>query len=274
MNLNALNSRKYFVFLTLFIFYLLIYALFELPYLSFLYASSLDSIFIIDSDGIINNLILIIKNNDFLIYVFFVLKIFFLSLTLSDKWRRLSATCVLTLNIFFLNLNNHTSPELKYINLLFLIIILYPKNFNFKNNPDLKFKFSILFINIIWFIFGLSYFMSGYYKFISPDWFSGVFLSSFAEFNHNFNDSFDFILNFPEFLKFCTYFGMFTELSALPLSLFTRTRWIALINLTLMQLGLLLIADIYQITFGMLIVHIFMFLTLSDLFVQTFRIKT
>ena len=119
-------------------------------------------------------------------------------------------------------------------------------------------------IHVIWFIFGLSYSISGYYKLVSPDWFHGYFLLNFVKTNHNFNEAFNFLILFPGLLKIGTYFALFSELLALPLCLYSKTRCMALLNLTLMQFGLLLVADVYQITLGMLLFHLFMLILVYE----------
>ena len=169
-----------------------------------------------------------------------------------SKTRRVSALLLSVVLIVLLILNQVPSPELKYINLLLVMFSLFKvENVFSPMSNTVK--------NAIWFSFGLGYSISGYYKLKTPLWQSGQFMLKFVTHNQNFNQAFDFLSSFPILLQTGTHFALIAELTALPLCLFKKTRLLSLVSLTAMQIGLLFIADVNQITFGVLIFHLFIF---------------
>lgn len=260
MKFIVLNKNKFHYFLYFLVIYYLYYSYAEFKYISFIYSTPLNVFDKFNAEGLIIKSLSYLKSNLTLLKSLYVLKFLSVSLLLFNTTRRVSAIVLLLISLVLTTISSNSSPELRYLNLLLLIILLYPQNFD--SNLDAP-RFSPFFKFSLWLIFGVSYFIAGYFKFVSPDWFYGIFMTQFAQTNHNFNESFTWLLGYPFILKFSTFFAMWAELFALPLSLFNKTRFMALFNLTLMQMGLLFIADIYQITLGMLIFHLFLALTLT-----------
>jgi len=112
-----------------------------------------------------------------------------------------------------------------------------------------------------WILMALAYSYSGYTKVVSPSWVDGT---AFGYVLSNplarANGLRPFLLALPPvFLKFATWSALGLELSFAPLALFRRLRpWIWLAMLCL-QLGLVVLVNFADLTFGMLILHLFTF---------------
>ncbi len=264
MTLNVRANQKYFFLIVIFSAYSLIYSLFEIRHLDFLYVNSLD---IFSNYSATNSFVIFmkfLKTQSFTLHVLFLVKMLCLPLLIFDKTRRFSGILFLCLSFLFMKLSNNSSPEQGYLNLLLMIIVLYPMMFSYRCKPSEE--FSPFFSTSVWFVYGLSYSVSGYSKFITPEWRNGTFMLDFILRNHTFNEILSFMIGFPALLKLATYFGLLSELTALPLSIFKKTRSWTFIYTTLLQISLLFLAEVYQITFGMLIFHLFLAMTHLDFF--------
>ena len=232
--------------------YLLFYTLCEWTYIKFLYQSPMLYSINKKNPSYLETFFAFIKHDIKIILALIFLKIILIFMLLPSKTRRISALALSVVLVVLLLLNQSSSPELKYLNLLLVMLSLFKVGSVFTPKTD-------IIKNAIWFSFGMGYSISGYYKLITPLWYNGNFLNKFVTENQNFNQTFDFLANFPIVLQTGTHFTLIAELLALPLCFFKRTRLLSLVALSLMQLGLLIVADVNQITFGVLIFHLFMF---------------
>lgn len=112
-----------------------------------------------------------------------------------------------------------------------------------------------------WFAMAMGYSYSGYVKLTSPSWLDGSAFKHVLD-NPLANSNFitGFFLSVPEMgIKFLTWSALILEISFAPLSLFNRVRpwmWLMLLG---MHIGLLLIIRFPDLSFGMLILHLFTF---------------
>lgn len=264
----SLATRKFVIdkivdvnfFIKVFAIYCVFYALAEIPYISIMYTTPLNLF-----NGEVNFFEEYLSNlykYKPAIYFLHGLKIFFLILIFFRYQFRIAVFFSLIINAIFLLLSHNSSPEQRYLNLILLVFLLYPDYLQ-KNDSHKKLKSDYYLNYVIWFIIGLSYTLSGFFKFYTDRWYSGNFIKYFIENNHVFNTQMQFLIYLPGFvLKSMTYFSMFAEMIALPLSIIKETRVYILTALTFMHISLLIIAEVYQITLGMLIVHYFLYLTL------------
>lgn len=112
-----------------------------------------------------------------------------------------------------------------------------------------------------WIAMAVGYSYSGYTKLVSPSWLDGsafkyVLLNPLA---HS-NLVTDILLSMPELgMKFLTWSALLLELSFAPLALYARIRpWLWLMLLA-MHIGLLFIVRFPDLSFGMIILHLFTF---------------
>lgn len=133
------------------------------------------------------------------------------------------------------------------------------------NNKFLKYiqqdKFPKRVYWMAWIIMSAGYTASGLHKLmLSPSWYDGTALQHVLE-GCLARDNFlrDFVIQYPTFLKYSTWFSLFLEISFLPLGVFYRTRFIFWITYMFFHFGILLLINFTDLTFGMLIIHLFTF---------------
>lgn len=243
--------------------YFLFYALVEIPYLDLMYSTPIE--FFGERQSVFEGFFKFIKNSHFLIHGLHYLKILFILMVLFYKnpmANRIAVGFTLAIISIFIIIGHNASPEQRYLNFALLTLLLFPAAFKNLGQRTMEEKYLT---HILWFIFGISYTLSGLFKFYTPEWYDGEFMKQYIHKNHTFNTQFSFLIHSPPILlKLMTYFPLFAELFALPLSLIPRFRFGALTCLTLMQFSLLFVAKIPQITLGMLIFHFLMFITLYN----------
>jgi hypothetical protein len=112
-----------------------------------------------------------------------------------------------------------------------------------------------------WLLLGLGYFVSGWAKLISPSWQDGTALIKILN-NPLARDYFfrDFCASLPPILwKILTWLTVALELLFLPLSFFqTYRKWIWS-GMVCLHFGILFVVSFADLTFAMLIVHLFTF---------------
>jgi hypothetical protein len=112
-----------------------------------------------------------------------------------------------------------------------------------------------------WVIMSIGYCISGIDKLGSPSWIDGTAMYHLLN-NPLARDSFfrDFLLLMPMWVfKMMTWISLGLELVFLPFAIFQRTRSWAWFGMVGMHLGILLIVDFADLTFGMLMIHFFTF---------------
>ncbi|CAA6810343.1 MAG: Unknown protein [uncultured Campylobacterales bacterium] len=112
-----------------------------------------------------------------------------------------------------------------------------------------------------WIILAISYTISGFDKLMSPSWFDGSAMSHLLD-NPLARDSFlrDILLNSPEvILKAMTYTALFLEMIFGFLCIFSKTRAFAWFLIMGMHIGILCIIDFADLTFGVIMIHLFTF---------------
>jgi len=131
---------------------------------------------------------------------------------------------------------------------------IYPKA---KENWVMNKKYK----QLAFFTLALGYSVSGLFKLVSPSWIDG----------HAIRDSINWIwsrdyfytkfyLLLPDYImNLVTWSSLLAELFFLPLIVFKFTRPLMWLVLTMMQINILLLLDIMDLTLGVLIFHLFVF---------------
>jgi len=112
-----------------------------------------------------------------------------------------------------------------------------------------------------WILMAAGYTASGLHKLVvSPSWRDGTALQYVME-SALARDNFlrDWVLQFPVFLKFSTWFSLFLEISCLPLGVFYYTRLPYWIVYLCFHLGILMLINFADLTIGVLMIHFFTF---------------
>ena len=112
-----------------------------------------------------------------------------------------------------------------------------------------------------WLIAGISYTISGLDKAMAPSWQDGSAMTHLLN-NPLARDYFirDFLLSTPEiFRQILTWVALVLEIGFGVLVLFSRTRFYAWCMIMVMHLGILLIVDFPDLTFGVMMLHLFTF---------------
>jgi predicted DCC family thiol-disulfide oxidoreductase YuxK len=111
-----------------------------------------------------------------------------------------------------------------------------------------------------WVLLAVGYCYSGVWKLLSPSWLDGSALMHLITNPLARSGAFcDFLTQCPSLLKILTWTALAGEILFLPLCLVRRGRMVAWMWMLLMHLGILLVVDFADLTFGMLMVHFFTF---------------
>lgn len=152
------------------------------------------------------------------------------------------------------NRNNLISnPSLAYIGLLLLFCALLP--------PIKRWRFPPVMFGIAWMLLAVGYTFSGVVKCFSPSWLDGTAML------HVVNNPLarpgvfrDLFLAMPLWMiNLSTWGSLVLEVSFLMLCLRQRTRLWAWLATSAMHLGILLMIDFADLSFGMLMFHLFVF---------------
>ncbi len=117
------------------------------------------------------------------------------------------------------------------------------------------------YIRIAWLTLGLAYSISGFYKFVSPSWFDGSAIKQIMNWVWARDWLYvDLLQSLPDWcLNYLTWFTLASELLFLPLIFFPAGRVIAWLCMTIIQINLIFIVDLFDLTFGVLLFHLFVF---------------
>ena len=165
--------------------------------------------------------------------------------------------CLFNRNILISN------PSLPYVGLTLLLSTFIPfEGYSLFNKKEVtEWYFPKIIFEIAWYALAIGYTFSGLIKLSSPSWVDGTAIYHLTT-NPLARPSFlrDLFLDFPAiFFKLMTWFSLIGEILFLPLSIFYRTRIIAWNWMFIMHLGILSMVSFADLTFGMLIAHLFVF---------------
>ncbi|CAF0965504.1 unnamed protein product [Rotaria sp. Silwood1] len=168
--------------------------------------------------------------------------------------------CLLNRNVLILN------PGIPYVGLLLLafsLITFTNSHKNDKEHNELEISpqvFPWLYWGG-WTLYALGYTISGLHKLQSPSWLDGSALSHVLKSPLSRDNALcQFLLHtHPIILQTSTWASLFAEISFFPLGLFYHTRklyWFAFLAL---HIGVLLLVNFTDLTFGILTMHFFLF---------------
>lgn len=130
-----------------------------------------------------------------------------------------------------------------------------------RTDPDGGWRFPPMLFGAAWILMGLAYSYSGFTKLLSPSWVDGTALRRVLE-NPLARPTAlrELLLRLPdELLHVATWGGLTLELAFAPLALFRRiTPWVWAAML-LMHLSLIVLVDFAELSFGMVLLHLFTF---------------
>lgn len=157
------------------------------------------------------------------------------------------------------NRNNLISnPSIPYVGLLLLFCALLPAGESGKNA---RWEFPIWIWRAAWALLVIGYAFSGWAKLHSPSWIDGSALGHVLD-NPLARPGLarDMMLSLPDFaLPALTWGTLALELLCLPMSLHRVTRPLAWLAMTALHAGIVACVDFADLSFGMLMFHLFLF---------------
>lgn len=188
-------------------------------------------------------------SSSLLIYAFHILRITsYVSLIMGYRIR-LACILILVSGVYFTVLNDMIySPDIPYIHFLLLTIFLSSSKSEFFKDVFLPYAVVVY----------LSYSFSGFYKLITPDWLDGTFLSNFIANNHLVYPWIDSVKVNSTLLFLMTSVTLYSEVLAFLAIINRPLRSMIWITLLTVHIGVLLLADIPEVSIGMLTVHFFL----------------
>lgn len=140
------------------------------------------------------------------------------------------------------------NPSLPYVSVLLLVYAASPKR------PDVSL------VRVVWVLLAVGYAYSGITKLASPSWIDGSAVAAILSNPLARPGALrDLLLSLPGVLVFVSYGTLFLEITFPIFALSKRTRPLAWLAMTGLQVSLLLLIDFADLTFGMLLVHAFTF---------------
>jgi len=157
-----------------------------------------------------------------------------------------------------------SNPSLPYVGLILLLTLLIPIGESFSLSCLTKktyWYFPSAVYGVAWFLLAAGYTFSGIVKLQSPSWVDRsamVHLVDNPLARPNFIRSI--FLGLPTWMtSLATWGSLAGEISFLPLSIHRRTRMVAWLWLMAMHLGILSMVNFADLTFGMIMIHLFTF---------------
>jgi hypothetical protein len=160
------------------------------------------------------------------------------------------------------NRNNLISnPGIPYVGLLLVMSVLVPKGESLRGERDSEWQMPAMVYWGAWFLLAAGYTYSGYCKLLSPSWQDG------SAIYHLLTNPLarpgpvrEWLLGLPWYcLVALTWLTLVGELVSLPLSLTRRGRMLTWGWMMAMHLSVLVVVDFADLTFGMVMIHLFTF---------------
>lgn len=162
-----------------------------------------------------------------------------------------------------------SNPSLGFVGWLLLLLALVPagdrwslfSKRSLSEAPPGPWQLSPVLYWGAWFLLALGYTASGLHKLSAPSWRDGSALSHVLSIPLARDVPWrEWILSLdPVVLRVLTWSALAAEVLYLPLAFFERTRLLAWLSMVLMHLGILSVISFAELSFGMLLVHLFVF---------------
>lgn len=259
-NIYALQYR---ILIFSLVIYNLAYCVFEFPYILKMYS-------IYDGYNTLGNLVdgfyeihRFIVSSPLNLKAIYLMRAFFALGLLCKPLRKISLLGLVLHSTIFESLGSQHTPEVAFLNILYLFLIAVPeKKFQlFKSDKNTFWMYPLKQQKLLWVVTALAYSVSGLFKLMTPSWQSGAFMSHFL-IHHLSRFDFSSLVTIPFIqaaLVLLTYMALATELLALPMVFNRYTRLISFILITGMQIVILILADVSQISLAMLVFNIYLF---------------
>ena len=257
-------AYQFALFRMIFGFYLLVHFLYLIPVASELWSNAgfISDVTLNPSYGFFPNVLYVLNTE--LMLTLFVCFMALLSFFVMIGFYRRTASLLLWYGwacLFHQN-NLILNPGIPMVGWLLVALVLIPKGEGFaveKEEVDWYMP-PILFWGA-WIILGVAYTISGLDKALSPSWQDGSAITHLLN-NPLARDYFvrDFLLWLPEvFRQFLTWGTLLLEITFGFFALFSKTRLWAWLMIMTMHLSILLIVDFADLTFGVIMLHLFTF---------------
>ena len=257
-------AYQFALFRTIFGLYLLLHFLYLIPVASEIWSSAgfISDVKLNPTYGFFPNILYVLDSENML--TLFVSIMALLSFFVMIGFYRRTASLLLWYGwacLFHQN-NLILNPGLPMVGWLLLALVLIPKGEGFGLNKEEASWYMppILFWGA-WLMLGVAYTISGLDKAMSPSWQDGSAITHLLS-NPLARDYFvrDFFLCLPEtFRQVLTWGTLALEISFGLFAIFSKTRLWAWCMIMLMHLGILLIIDFPDLTFGVIMLHLFTF---------------
>jgi hypothetical protein len=162
-----------------------------------------------------------------------------------------------------------SNPSLGFVGWLLLLLALVPagnrwslfSKRSLSEVPPGPWQLSPVLYWGAWFLLALGYTASGLHKLSAPSWRDGSALSHVLSIPLARDVPWrEWILSLdPVVVRVLTWSALAAEILYLPLAYFERTRLLAWLSMVLMHLGILCVISFAELSFGMLLVHAFVF---------------
>jgi hypothetical protein len=158
--------------------------------------------------------------------------------------------------IFFSQFSGNVS--LGYLSYLLLILTFVPEGESWNNNPNWKFPRDLMWV--LWIITGISYFESGIDKLRNPYWIEGGAIVQLLKYTIAAKDNFitRFILDHEFIASFMNWFTIGIDIAFGLLFFFLPFRLILWVLMVFLHIGILFTMQLYHISYGMIIFHLFL----------------
>lgn len=176
-------------------------------------------------------------------------------------FRRVSAALLWLGWAYLLARNNLIlNPGIPYVGLVMLLGVLVPPGepLAFGHRRDPAWRMPSMIPLTAWIALGAGYTFSGYTKLISPRWFDGSAMRLMLDNPLARGSGGGLIESIPGWVfAVMTWSVIIAELSFLPMMIHHRTRKLAWLGMTVMHFGVLATVGFADLTFGMLVTHLF-----------------
>ena len=184
-------------------------------------------------------------------------------LAVGFKRRLVSLFLCLLLTVFIYFSQFSSNVSLGYLSYLLLILCFVPEGERWNANPDWHFPRDLMWL--LWIITAISYFESGVDKLRNPYWSEGGAVAQLLKYTIAAKDNWltRFILEQEILTRFMNWFTIGIDLAFGLFFLFLPLRLIVWALMVFLHIGVLLTMQIYHISYGMIIFHLFLLVDLE-----------
>lgn len=173
--------------------------------------------------------------------------------------RRWAAGLLCLLLLIFIYISQFSgNVSLGYLSFLLLVLVFVPTGETWNSVNSWKFPRDLMWV--LWVVTGISYLESGIDKLRNPYWSKGIAINQLLNYTIAASDNFltDFIKKHLILGQIINWYTVTIDLLFGLFFLIARARWILWLLMVALHIGVLLTMEIYYISFGMLVFHLFL----------------